>query len=185
MQQKNKLAERSHLFFIRDNGNRIKSEMYRNLRRQYQEEGRKLARKKDSFHMAGCMLYWAEGAKNKNTIKLTNMDIEMLKFFIKFLIRSYGVSKRDITLHIYCYLNNGVSQRKIENYWVQELGLTRNNLRKSVVDNYPKSSQRKHPRNKHIYGACHLTVHSTKITQSIYGAIQEYCNFDRSEWLNC
>lgn len=43
----------------------------RNLerRRGYQEEGRERARSGDPLHLAGCMLYWAEGAKSRNSMK--------------------------------------------------------------------------------------------------------------------
>jgi hypothetical protein len=34
-----------------------------------------------------------------------------------------------------------------------------------------------------LYGTCKLTI-STQIVQHIYGAIQEYCGFDRPEWLD-
>ena len=35
----------------------------RAVRAGYQEAGRQRARQADSLHMAGCMLYWAEGSK--------------------------------------------------------------------------------------------------------------------------
>ena len=34
------------------------------------------------------------------------------------------------------------------------------------------------------YGTARISVHSTFIVQSIYGAIQEYAGIDRPEWLD-
>src|SRR5690242_17276390 len=35
----------------------------RAVRQRYQDEGRRLARERGTSYAAGCMLYWAEGAK--------------------------------------------------------------------------------------------------------------------------
>ena len=35
--------------------------------------------------MAGCMLYWAEGAKERNVVKFANSDAAMVRFFVRFL----------------------------------------------------------------------------------------------------
>ena len=64
----------------------------RETRRGYQEEGRRLVYVRDSTYTAGCMLYWAEGAKLRNTVKLTNSDPGLLSYFVEFLRRHFGVS---------------------------------------------------------------------------------------------
>ena len=51
----------------------------------YQEEGRQKAREGDPLHLAGCMLYWGEGAKNRNALKISNSDSGMLVFYMRFL----------------------------------------------------------------------------------------------------
>src|SRR4051794_33828688 len=54
-------------------------------RLRYQEEGRARAREDDALHMAGCLLYWAEGTKSRNTVCFANSDIAMVRFFVHFL----------------------------------------------------------------------------------------------------
>ena len=49
-------------------------------RAAYQADGRAAAREHDPLHLAGCMLYWAEGAKRRNTIQFTNSDSRMLLY---------------------------------------------------------------------------------------------------------
>jgi hypothetical protein len=40
------------------------------------------------------MLYWAEGSRERNAIKFTNSDPEMLRFFMRFLRLSFAVPDR-------------------------------------------------------------------------------------------
>ena len=73
-------------------------------------------------------------------------------------------------------------QREIEDFWLDKLGLPRSCLRLSTVNRYSKYSQKKR-RNKLRYGTCRLSIYDTRLSQHIYGAIQEYAGFDRDEWL--
>lgn len=50
-------------------GSHTNAVKFRQLREQYQEEGRRKAREKDPLHIAGCMLYWGEGAKERNVLQ--------------------------------------------------------------------------------------------------------------------
>ena len=52
-----------------------------------------------------------------------------------------------------------------------------------MVNAYSKYSQKKR-RDMLPYGTCKLTVHRTRIVQTIYGGIQEYGGFERPEWLD-
>lgn len=64
-------------------------------RLEYQREGRALAREQDPLHMAGCMLYWAEGSKSRNQVHFANSDLNMVRFFCDFLRTSLGVRNED------------------------------------------------------------------------------------------
>src|SRR4051812_37261358 len=48
----------------------------------YQTEGREASRLGEALFVAGCMLYWAEGAKHRNTLRFTNSDPEMVRLFV-------------------------------------------------------------------------------------------------------
>jgi len=154
---------------------------HRELRRQYQEEGRQKARENDPLHIAGCMLYWGEGKKNKNSLILTNSDPGMMVFYIKFLRQSLTLSNENISVYLNCYLGNGLSVVEIENFWLDLLELPRNCLGKTIVNAQPHSSQQKG--RKLNYGVCNLAVHNTRIVHHVYGAIQEYSGIDKPEWL--
>lgn len=155
----------------------------RAIRRSYQEEGRRLARERGSSYAAGCMLYWAEGAKQRNTLKVTNSDPELLAFFADFLRYELGVPSARMRLYCNLFADHLEKQRDIEDFWLGQLGLDRSCLRKSTVNVYSKHSKRTRI-GKLPYGTSALVVNSTRIVQTIYGSIQEYGGFDRPEWLD-
>jgi transcriptional regulator with XRE-family HTH domain len=164
---------------VRGQGGRSASA--RAVRVAAQEHGRKMARKGESVHLGGCMLYWAEGSKNRNRVVFTNADVEMHRAFLGFLRDSYEVAPEQVTFRVNCHLNNGLSLAEIEGWWLDALGLPPECLRAATVNRASSASRWR--RNVLVYGTASTCVHSTFIVQSIYGAIQEYGGFERPEWL--
>jgi len=159
-------------------------DLHRGKRLGYQNEGRVRARQGDGLHQAGCMLYWAEGTKNRNTLQLANSDAHLLRFFCRFLRESVGVRSADLTISLNVYLSNGLDLAAIEEYWLGALGLPRSCLRKHQL-NHPPTSSAGRKKGKLPYGVCTLRVRrSTRLVQHIYGAIQEYADFSEPQWLD-
>jgi hypothetical protein len=152
-------------------------------RRDYQAEGRTHARNKNPLHMAGCMLYWAEGAKGRNTLKLANSDTNLIRFFCRFVREVFDVPTDAFSVRLNVYMNNGLTIDEIENHWLESLDLPRSCLRKHSLDSMPTSSSGRR-KNKLPYGVCTVSVYSTRIVQHIYGAIQEYAGFEEPRWLD-
>jgi hypothetical protein len=155
----------------------------REIRRGYQEVGRRLVRDRGYTYAAGCMLYWAEGGKERNSLKIVNSDPELLRMFAGFLREHFEVDEARMAVRCNLFADHRSRQTEIEDHWLTVLELPRACLRKSAVNVYSKSSQRKRV-NKLPFGTCELVVHSTRIVQTIYGSIQEYGGFDRPEWLD-
>jgi hypothetical protein len=153
----------------------------RALREEAQRHGRELARRGDPQFAGGCMLYWAEGSKNRNQLGFTNADPEMVDLFVHFLRRCYGVPRERIALTVNVHLGNGMPLEEIESWWLTRLDLPRSSLRRSVVNRPSRASQRK--RRTLAYGTVRVVVSSTFIVQSIFGAIQTYAGLHRAEWL--
>jgi hypothetical protein len=153
------------------------------VRRGYQNEGRRLARDRDGSYASGCMLYWAEGAKSRNALQVVNADPELLVFFGRFLRDHFNVRSEQMHLKCNLFADHLARQREIEDYWLERLDLPRSCLDKSAVNVYSKYSQKKRT-NKLPFGTCSLRVYSTRIVQTIYGSIQEYGGFDRPAWLD-
>jgi hypothetical protein len=152
-------------------------------RASFQNEGRERARQHDPLHMAGCMLYWAEGSKERNRVRLTNSDPNMLRFFRDFLVACFDVDPRRFTLSLNVYLGNGLTIEAIESWWTKKLAIPRSCVRGHSVDCLPTSSSGK-KKNKLPYGVGGLYLHDTRIVQHIFGAIQEYGGFEEPRWLD-
>jgi hypothetical protein len=71
-------------------------------RKRFQSIGRAHARRRADLHVAGCMLYWAEGSKGKNAIQFVNSDPAMARYFVGFLRTCYAV--RDEAFRVDCNL---------------------------------------------------------------------------------
>jgi hypothetical protein len=151
-------------------------------RRCAQLAGRAYAELNDADYAAGVMLYWAEGSKSRNVVALTNSDACMLRFFADWLQRWYPVDREQIKLDVNCFLGNGPELAEIEDWWLSALKIPRESLRKSIVNRPSSASKRAH--RTLVYGTARISVGSTFIVQSIYGAIQEIGGFDRPEWLD-
>ena len=159
-------------------------ERCRGRRRQDQQEGREHARRGDPLHAAGCMLYWAEGSKERNTVVFVNSDPAMMEMFTRFLRTCFSLTSEDLTFRLNVYTNNGMDIDEVEFFWMELLGLSRRSARKHVVNHFPTSSSGKRTR-KLPYGVCSLKVkRSTRIVQHIYGAIQEYSGIEQPGWLD-
>jgi hypothetical protein len=155
----------------------------RGVRAESQEKGRAAAHYGDRLHLAGCMLYWAEGSKRRNAIQFTNSDPQMVLFFRRFLVESLGVEPAEIHLSINVYTNNGLDIYEIERYWLDLLKLPRSSARNHVLNHTPTSSSGR-AKNKLPYGVARLSIHKTSMVQHIYGAIQEYAGFDEPRWVD-
>jgi hypothetical protein len=129
------------------------------------------------------MLYWAEGAKARNSLKVINSDPEVLVFFARFLRTHFDVPNEKMRVYCNLFADHVERQWEIEDFWLRTLQLPRACLRKSIVNTYSKYSQKKR-KNRLPYGTTALVVNDTRILQTIYGSIQEYGGFERPEWLD-
>jgi hypothetical protein len=129
------------------------------------------------------MLYWAEGAKNRNAIQFANSDPKMVRMFREFLVQALGVEPARLRLRLNVYLGNGLSITEIESYWLELLDLPASSLRGHSINHFPTSSSGR-KRNRLPYGVCTIYLYSSEIVQHIYGAIQEYAGFEEPRWLD-
>jgi AcrR family transcriptional regulator len=159
------------------------AERRRAQRVAYQEDGRRRARECDPGFVAGCMLYWAEGSKERNQLQFSNSDPAMARFFVDFLKTYFALEGDNIRVSCNLYADHLARQVEIEQHWLDALGLPPESLRKSVVNVYSKYSQRKRVGNL-PFGTCRVVVSRTWVTQTIFGAIQEIGGFTRDAWLD-
>ncbi len=132
-----------------------------------------MARLADPFYLAGCMLYRAEGSKNRNVRRFSNSDPNMIRFFVAFLRRYFEVPDDRFRMWCNLYADHEERQREIEDFWLTLVRLPRTCLHKTTVNSYSRYSRRKRL-NMLPYGTCRVSVGNTQIVQTIFGSIQEY-----------
>ena len=164
------------------NGAKLNRTRALELRRTYQEDGKRDARNGSRLHLTGCMLYWAEGAKHRNSVKFGTSDLAMNRLFLRFLTECFNVNKVDVKLYIKCYTDI-YSQKEIETYWLNGLEMNRSCLRKTSINNRPVSSVHNGRGRKLNYGVCRIVYSDTRTVQRIFGSIQEYGNFINNKWI--
>ncbi|MCX6766173.1 MAG: hypothetical protein NT170_00090 [Candidatus Moranbacteria bacterium] len=80
----------------------------------------------------GIGLYWGEGTKaSKNTVRLGNSDAKLLKVFIAFLIRFFGIKKEDLRFHLHIFTDMKIEDAK--RYWIRELNISAEQIYKPFV----------------------------------------------------
>jgi hypothetical protein len=124
------------------------------------------------------MLYWAEGSKDRNTVRLTDSDADLLALFVRFLTECCAVSPERIRLSVNCRLNNGLELAEIETWWLKRLAVPIGSLRQPRLEWVAMASECPG------YGTVSVRVDSTATVQSIYGAIQQYAGIGRPEWVD-
>jgi hypothetical protein len=122
-------------------------------------------------------------AKARNVVKFVNSDPQMVWFFRRFLTEALTVEIDGIAMALNVYTTNGLTIEEIERYWLELLELPDSSVRKHTLNHLPTSSSGK-AKNKLPFGVCALAVHSSRVVQHIYGAIQEYGGFDEPAWLD-
>lgn len=163
-------------------GARRRAELAREVRREAQEQGREFARRGDPLHHAACMLYWAEGSKERNAARVSNSDPAILQIFLRFLRSYFDVRDEMVAVTCTFYAPTPAVASGVEEYWLSQLELPREVLRPSIVNRYPERSYGTKA-DKLPYGVCVVAIYRTHIVQHIYGAIQEYADCERPEWL--
>jgi transposase-like protein len=180
--QEQELLRRNPAYNRQLSGTAIQAANRRAERVAYQEAGRRLAVQGDRCHVAGCMLYWAEGEKDRNALRFYNSDPEMVRFFVCFLKKCFDLRDDEIKITCNLFADHIQRQHEIEQFWLDVAQLPGRSLCKSYVNAYSKHSKKKRT-NRLPYGTVRVTVCRTRVVQSIFGSIQEYAGFEREAWL--
>ena len=154
---------------------------YKKQRKEYQKIGNILMKNNEIDFIVGCMLYWCEGAKDKNVFHFCNSDKEMIGIMIKFLKKYFSKFINNIILDIYCYSNSGLNSDKIKNHWKKITGLYNNKI--NIKMDYDKRTTSGN-KIKYPYGICHIKINRTEVVQKVFGGIKEYAKIkDKDKWL--
>ncbi len=117
----------------------------------------------DPLFLPGLMLYWAEGAKTNEHVKLSNSDSLMIKFMMKWFRKICKVPEKKfrIALHIHSLH----CRKDTEKYWSEITGIPLSQFNKTFV----KPTSLRH-RTKILYnGTCNIVVFDKNLFRRING----------------
>jgi len=124
--------------------NEERIEHYRETRRKRREETLFLVYKKERINIGrlskrdifigGLFLYWGEGGKTKTSeLSLSNTDPAVIKAFIFWLSRSFGIEKDKITIRLRLYRDMNIA--KETDLWAKTLDIDRRYFKKPYIKN--------------------------------------------------
>ncbi len=129
---------------------------------------KKLTRKEEKLRVAGVMLYWAEGNKQKSTVDLANSDYRMIKIFLKFLREICQVDESRLRAFVYCYANQDIDD--LENFWRRVTRIPKEQFSKPYIRK--DFSDKKKGKMKH--GLVHIRYADQKLVGQIDKWIKEF-----------
>lgn len=117
----------------------------------------------------GLGLFWGEGNKvNKNSVRLGNTDVELIRNFLLFLDIIYRIEKKKLRFGLQLF--NDIPKEKALLYWTSKLKISRTQFQKIVVT---KSVQKGTYGKKNEYGVLTVYFSNTKLRDIIVAAISE------------
>jgi len=134
----------------------------------------------DSFKIIGSVLYWCEGAKQKENnvsqgVVFSNSDPKMIKLFIKWLHECLDISNDDIATEIYIHETKLNKIDKIRDYWTSVVGFPKNNINKIYIKRGKLKTLRKNT-GENYFGLLRVKVrNSTSLNRRVSGWIEGIC----------
>ncbi len=85
---------------------------------------------KTNRFLAGLVLYWAEGTKQKNP-DITNSDPRVIKFMVSWFREFYNIKPENLVIHL--HLHTGQNEQDMKQYWSELTGIPLSNFQKSFI----------------------------------------------------
>lgn len=130
--------------------------------------------KRDLF-IGGLFLYWGEGGKStRYTTSFSNTDPQMVRFFLKWIIKCFNLKKEKFSVLLHLYKDMNI--KKFMNYWSKELGLSL----KQFSSPYIKDSNLTGLTYKNGFGkgTCNIRIYNRDITEYIAQSLKYLRNLD-------
>ncbi len=106
---------------------------------------------RNPFWVAGAVLYWAEGAKTRNKLRLVNSDPNALRLFISW-VKEFLDADASFSLHL--HLHEGNDESAARSFWRRETGLWDSTFHRTFI----KPAGTGHRKNHLLHGVCTINV---------------------------
>ncbi len=117
----------------------------------------------------GVGLYWGEGTKkNKTSVRLGNSDPHLLKVFMRFLYRIYGVPKSKLRFGLQIF--SDIKGKEALEFWTKQLHVKLSQFQKVVITPARGIGTYK---NKMKYGVLTVYFHNVKLKRILIEEIEK------------
>ncbi|RJQ23132.1 hypothetical protein C4565_10905 [Candidatus Parcubacteria bacterium] len=116
----------------------------------------------------GIGLYWGEGTKVGNSIRLGNSDPGVIIQFINFLEKIYGIKKEALKFGLQIF--GDLDEREILRFWCKSLGVPKEQFQKPVVT---KLRGRGTYKRKSEHGVVTIYFHNSKLKKILMEEIEK------------
>ena len=140
----------------------------------------KIKKTEEKLFLMGIMLYWAEGAKEKQYrlgqgVSFSNSDFKMIKIFIKWLKDCLKTPDDRINFDVYIHDNNKYRLNEVKLFWSKVTGFPINKFGKIYFKKHKIKTLRKNI-DSNYHGLLRVRVlRSTYINRRIAGWIEGIC----------
>ena len=126
---------------------------------------------KREIFLIGVALYWGEGFKKDSLVGLATLDINIAKFFIFWLNKSFGITTKNLLLRITANISYKSKINDLSKYWSRELNIPISNFSKPF---FQKTKWKKEYENKDNYhGVLRIRARrSIDLLRKIFGYIE-------------
>lgn len=127
--------------------------------------------KNNPLFLAGIMLYWGEGEKQKKSslVRFCNSEPEMIKTFYLFCIKVLKISPDKI--HAWLLLYPDLIDSVQKNFWSRATGIPIDRFKKSIY------IRGRHPSKRLSYGVCTIFISSRALKERILKWIELYQDY--------
>ena len=116
----------------------------------------------------GIGLYWGEGTKaSKTAVRLGNSDPQLVKAFIRFLERIYGIRREKLRFGLIIF--SDMDEKRVRTYWQKTLGFSEKHFMKTTIK--PARSGGTYTR-KTEYGVLTVYFNNSKLQKEICDTIK-------------
>lgn len=147
----------------------------------YQEAGRDIGAISDrELWLMGIMLYWAEGAKQKeyspsNSLKFSNSDPAMIRLFVKWLNEICEIPLDSLRFDVYIHETARRTREELFSYWAKKINVPVSLFKGLYFKKGNIKTKRKNT-NEGYFGLVSLRVYrSTAFNRKITGWVQGIC----------
>jgi hypothetical protein len=129
--------------------------------------------------IAGLMLFWAEGSKQKETnisvpVKFSNSDPIMLSFFIMWLKKYLKVLDNELVFEMFIHENHKEKKNDFIYYWSKTLGYPVSKFDRIYYKKHILKTKRKNIEDKYHGQLAIMVKRSTNLNRKIIGWIEGF-----------